>query len=207
MQNLDPDIALYLRRYDEWLSKGSTVVEPNMDIVFFMVDLDHFKLVNDQHGHAAGDSVLVQIRERLQAVFRTSDHLIRWGGEEFLVMARATDREEAAQIAERLRLAFADQKFMLPDGALLSKTCSIGFACFPFFRAQPRLLSWSQVVELADQGLYLAKHGGRNRWVGALGGECIRPDGAYERLTQATVQAIQDRELVRVDSEKFLQHS
>ena len=97
-----------------------------------MVDLDHFKDVNDRHGHAAGDAVLVQMQERLREVFRESDYLVRWGGEEFLVLARATRRDEARVVAERIRRAVADREFLLPDGERLRKTCSIGFACFPF---------------------------------------------------------------------------
>src|SRR5450830_1173361 len=91
-------------------------------------------------------------------VFRESDYLVRWGGEEFLVLARATRRDEARVVAERIRRAVADREFLLPDGERLRKTCSIGFACFPFVPDAPRLLSWSEVVELADQALYLAKH-------------------------------------------------
>ena len=143
-----------------------------------MVDLDHFKEVNDRHGHAAGDAVLVQMQERLREVFRESDYLIRWGGEEFLVLARATHRDDAKVVAERIRRAVADRDFILSDGTQLTKTCSIGFACFPFVPAEPRLLSWSEVVELADQGLYLVKRSGRNAWAAVYS----TPDTRYEEL-------------------------
>ncbi|MFL6658269.1 MAG: diguanylate cyclase, partial [Massilia sp.] len=168
LQNVEADVGMALRRYDDPVRKGVTEQDdaPGKDLVFFMVDLDHFKEVNDRHGHAAGDAVLVQMQERLREVFRESDYLIRWGGEEFLVLARATHRDDARVVAERIRKAVAQRDFVLPDGTRLTKTCSIGFACFPFVPAEPRLLSWSEVVELADQGLYLVKRSGRNAWAG-----------------------------------------
>jgi diguanylate cyclase (GGDEF)-like protein len=147
-----------------------------------MVDLDHFKEVNDRHGHAAGDTVLVQMQERLREVFRESDYLIRWGGEEFLVLARATHRDDAKLVAERIRKAVADRDFILADGTRLTKTCSIGFACFPFVQSEPRLLSWSEVVELADQGLYLVKRSGRNAWAAVYSTPDTHYDDLFPRL-------------------------
>ena len=182
MQHLDLDIALCLRRYVESMENKLNAAIDGLDIVFFMVDLDHFKEVNDKHGHSAGDQVLIQIRERLQEVFRDADYLIRWGGEEFLVVARATNRESAPMVAERVRIAFSDRAFVLDDGTKLAKTCSIGYACFPFFREHPRLLSWQQVVELADQALYKSKNDGRNTWAGVSGGDCINLDNVAKRL-------------------------
>src|SRR5262249_4984684 len=123
--------------------------------------IDHFKAVNDQLGHAAGDCVLRQMRERLEQVFRSSDYVLRWGGEEFLAVTRGSPRRDAPEIAERLRVAIAERPFILDDGQPLPKTASIGFAAFPF-----DTLTWSQVVELADQALYRAKNDGRNRWAG-----------------------------------------
>ncbi|MYM91786.1 diguanylate cyclase, partial [Rugamonas sp. FT82W] len=197
LQNVDADVAMSLRGYDTCQHRELTecdLLAPN-DLVFFMVDLDHFKEVNDRYGHAAGDSILVQMQERLREVFRESDYVIRWGGEEFLVLARATHRDEAHVVAERMRRAVADRDFLLPDGALLSKTCSIGFACFPFLTEQPRLLSWSQVVELADQGLYIAKRSGRNAWAALYSTAATRPDGVFPRLMQQLDQAVADGEV------------
>ena len=197
LQNVDADVALSLRGYDAGQHRELTecdLMAPN-DLVFFMVDLDHFKEVNDRYGHAAGDSILVQMQERLREVFRESDYVIRWGGEEFLVLARATHRDEAHAVAERMRRAVADREFVLPDGVLLAKTCSIGFASFPFLPQQPRLLSWSQVVELADQGLYVAKRSGRNAWAALYSTAATRPDGIFPRLMQQLDQAVEDGEV------------
>jgi diguanylate cyclase (GGDEF)-like protein len=200
LQHVDADVGMSLRRYDDPLRQGAgRESAPGKDLVFFMIDLDHFKEVNDRYGHAGGDAVLVQMQERLREVFRESDYLIRWGGEEFLALARATDRDEAKVVAERIRHAVADREFVLPDGTRLHN-CSIGFACFPFLPAAPRLLNWSEVVELADQGLYLAKRSGRNAWAAVYSTEATRPAGLFPRLMQHLDQALAGGEVVLVSS-------
>jgi diguanylate cyclase (GGDEF)-like protein len=197
LQNVDADVAMSLRGYEAGIHRELTEcdLQAQNDLVFFMVDLDHFKEVNDRYGHAAGDSILVQMQERLREVFRESDYVIRWGGEEFLVLARATHRDDAAGVAERMRRAVAERDFELPDGGRLSRTCSIGFACFPFLPEQPRLLSWSQVVELADQGLYVAKRSGRNAWAALYSTESTRAEGVFPRLMQQLGAAVAEGEV------------
>jgi diguanylate cyclase (GGDEF)-like protein len=135
---------------------------------FLLVDIDHFKQVNDQYGHSAGDAVLVQMAERLRQVCRDGDHVVRWGGEEFLIVARDGACQHAVGQAERVRQAVAGRPFVLPDGQLLARTCSIGFACFPLASAHPEAVEWSTVVDIADGALYEAKRTGRNAWVGVL---------------------------------------
>jgi diguanylate cyclase (GGDEF)-like protein len=202
LQHVDADVAMSLRRYDDPALVAEPMREPlpDRDLVFFMVDLDHFKEVNDQHGHAAGDSVLVQMKERLREVFRESDYLVRWGGEEFLVLARATHRDDAKVVAERIRMAVSARDFVLPDGKRLAKTCSIGFACFPFLPSHPRLLSWSQVVELADQGLYIAKHSGRNAWAALYATERTRTEELFPRLMHQLARTVAEGEVRVVTS-------
>jgi diguanylate cyclase (GGDEF)-like protein len=202
LQHVDTDVGMSLRRYDDPLRQGGSEREtvPGKDLVFFMVDLDHFKEVNDRYGHAGGDAVLVQMQERLREVFRESDYLVRWGGEEFLVLARATHRNDAKVVAERIRHAVAHREFVLPDGSLLHKTCSIGFACFPFLPSAPRMVSWSEVVELADHGLYLAKRSGRNAWVAVYSTERARPEGLLQRVMHNLDQALAEGEVTLVTS-------
>jgi len=185
LQHVESDVALSLRGYD-----GG---EPgtDSDLVFYMVDLDHFKEVNDRHGHAAGDSVLVQMKDRLREVFCESDYLVRWGGEEFLVLARATDRSGAHVVAERIRQAVSSRDFVLPDGTPLARTCSIGFACYPFTPSHPRLMSWSQVVELADVGLYISKHSGRDAWTAVHATAAAQPAELFARLVHQLGQCVE----------------
>jgi diguanylate cyclase (GGDEF)-like protein len=187
LQHVESDVALSLRGYD---GLGGAEPATDSDLVFYMVDLDHFKEVNDRHGHAAGDSVLVQMKDRLREVFRESDYLVRWGGEEFLVLARATNRSEAHVVAERIRQAVSSRGFVLPDGTRLERTCSIGFACYPFLPAQPRLMSWSQVVELADVGLYISKHSGRDAWTAVYATDAAQPGELFPRLVHQLADCV-----------------
>lgn len=137
------------------------------DILFFLIDIDHFKAVNDEHGHAAGDAVLVQLKDRLRVASREQDYLVRWGGEEFLVAVRGADRRDAPVIAERLRRSVASKPFELPSGLALTKTCSIGHCAFPIDPVNPLSATWEQAVDVADKRLYEAKRSGRNRCVGS----------------------------------------
>lgn len=164
-EHIDADIALSLRQYEDSLRRAEAP-PVDADLIFFLIDIDHFKQVNDQYGHSAGDAVLSQMRGRLLAIFRDSDFVIRWGGEEFLVVARGTRRARAAELAERARAVVADQPFLLPDGGVLPKTCSIGYACFPLAQHFPQEPGWQAVVELADAALYIVKNSGRNGWHG-----------------------------------------
>jgi len=179
MRHVDADVAVSMRRHETLLRQGATAPD-DADLLFFMVDIDHFKEVNDLHGHAAGDAVLTQMRSRLEQVFRDSDYMVRWGGEEFLLVARWIPRKHAIELAERARLAVADQPFVLGDGRELHCTCSIGFACFPIAPRFPGLMVWSETVNLADAALLLAKTRGRNAWVG------VRDTGT---LTEAQLRA------------------
>jgi diguanylate cyclase (GGDEF)-like protein len=127
------------------------------DLVVLLADLDHFKTVNDTYGHAAGDAVLAGLAALLRRTFRASDYVVRWGGEEFLIVIRFVDRADAAGLAEKLRAAVAAHSFPLADGTLLHRTCSIGYAAWPCAQ-----LTWEQVVDRADAALYAAKRGGRD---------------------------------------------
>ena len=85
MEHIEHEVALTLRRFDRHHLKAAGDVAPDHDLVFYMLDIDHFKAVNDLHGHPAGDAVLVGVAQRLRDVVRDSDFLVRWGGEEFLL--------------------------------------------------------------------------------------------------------------------------
>jgi len=133
-----------------------------------MIDIDHFKNVNDWHGHAAGDAVIVEVARRIRAAVRDSDLVVRWGGEEFLVFAPALPGDDLAQMAERVLQGIGGAPVETPEGPLRI-TASIGFASFPIGSAGggPALrLHWEQAVNWADMVLYKAKAEGRNRGVG-----------------------------------------
>jgi diguanylate cyclase (GGDEF)-like protein len=140
-------------------------------LAILMLDLDHFKQVNDTHGHAAGDAVLQQLSALLMDTLRRHDLIIRWGGEEFVLVARGADRGYALLLAERIREKVEGYTFTLPDGKPLRKTCSIGYSLYPFSTRQPHLLGWEQVLTLSDAALYRAKSAARNRALGVFSGE------------------------------------
>jgi diguanylate cyclase (GGDEF)-like protein len=133
----------------------------NASLCLLMLDIDHFKKVNDTCGHPAGDAVLVEVVERIQLRLRPSDILCRFGGEEFAVILRTTTLPQAARLAERLRQAMRKQKFVVAQQGI-SVTTSIGCAslecCAP--ERSPEAL-----IAAADRRLYAAKRTGRDRVV------------------------------------------
>ena len=165
--------------------------------LFLLIDVDHFKRINDQLGHAAGDTVLVQFAQRLQAQLHESDLLVRWGGEEFLVVARDTVRARAAELGERIRAAVEATPFVVDQGQRLALHCSIGWACLPFLPAQPAAAAWPEVVKFADLALLAAKRVGRNTSIGLLAGEAAGAEGLPERV-QADPQAAAQRGEIRL---------
>lgn len=130
-------------------------------MALMMLDLDHFKAVNDNHGHDAGDAVLHGFAARIGDQMRETDLFGRLGGEEFaLLMPEENQLQSMADVAERLRASIAGQPFELPDGRQLTVTVSIGCAF-----SGPGMRDFEQLLKQADQALYAAKHGGRNRVV------------------------------------------
>lgn len=125
-----------------------------------MIDVDHFKEINDQWGHAVGDDVLVGIAQVLAQSLRDKDVLARIGGEEFMVLLNHDDAAIIGTIAERLRRAVETWTYSLPSGATIHCTVSVGYSTSPSGKA-----NWKELVTSADHALYAAKHGGRNRVV------------------------------------------
>lgn len=139
------------------------------DLVFYLIDADNFKEVNDLFGHDVGDTVLVEMARRLSSSIRHSDVLVRWGGEEFLIVSRYTDRNEAELLARRVLSAVADTPFHLGGSEkTIHRTCSLGWAAFPWFTDNPRAVTYEEVLTLSDRGLNRAKQSGRNCAVGMM---------------------------------------
>ena len=174
-EQITKDVDLVLRHYRD----GTETMKPggNNDLLFLMVDLDHFKPVNDSCGHEAGDDLLLQIRDVLLDACRYSDDVIRWGGDEFLVVARETNRNYAATLAERIRAGLSQRVFSLGNGQVARITASIGYASYPFIKDRPDLLTWEEVLGVADAAMYEAKER-RNAWIGIDGLEW--PDSGDE---------------------------
>ncbi|HVX93713.1 MAG TPA: GGDEF domain-containing protein [Polyangia bacterium] len=127
-------------------------------LTLVLFDIDHFKKVNDTYGHQAGDYVLSEISALLTGALRAEDVFARYGGEEFAVICRGSDVAQGAIVAERMRKAVEQNKFVF-EGTHIPITISVGVAGLP----DAAVKDAAELVSLADQSLYKSKHGGRNR--------------------------------------------
>lgn len=160
---IDQLTRIYNRRYlDEQL--GARLGEAQRYTTPFsigLLDIDHFKVVNDSHGHQVGDIVLAETAALVRRQMRKEDLVARYGGEEFAVMLPHTDRLGAAILAERVREAVAEHAYECGDGLSVSITVSLGVASFPLDEVKDA----AELLRLADTRLYQAKSGGRNQTV------------------------------------------
>jgi diguanylate cyclase (GGDEF)-like protein len=184
------------RRYLQHCMPGyvSDALRRKGDLLFFLLDLDWFKQVNDRYGHLAGDEVLVSLCQLLVRVMRESDTIVRWGGEEFLLIARNASRAEAAVIAERMRVAVEEHEFRAGE-ATVRLTASIGFAAFPFLTSERTRFSWEEVVDVADVCMYAAKRAGRDCWVGVSARDCRNPESLVARMRHDIAEVVAGGEL------------
>ncbi|QYF91825.1 GGDEF domain-containing protein [Massilia sp. PAMC28688] len=184
----DPLTALYNRRHFQEFMRTHNQVEKRgagtsgEEIVgaLFLLDVDHFKHVNDTYGHAAGDAVLRMIADNLREILRETDMIVRWGGEEFLAFLPAIPRSGVDEIARRL-LTGISSTVIEYQNIKISVDVSIGFAPFPLVPGTTAL-SWERAVNLVDMALYLAKAHGRNRAYGVRG---------FSNFEQTSMEAIE----------------
>jgi len=151
------DIAFY----------GRDLGPPGADgqvMVFALIDIDHFKAINDTYGHKVGDHVLQQFAQVLGRLVRSGDYIVRWGGEEFLLLFRPMPGRHLAMIGARIRETVATHPFHVGASEPLQMTCSTGFAEYPLFIDGRMPLGWESTVELADLALYYVKAHGRDGW-------------------------------------------
>ena len=156
----DPLTGLFNRRYlEETLPRElDRCAREGRPLALALLDLDHFKRVNDQHGHEAGDAVLRRFGEELQKAMRRSDIACRLGGEEFVLVLPGAESEAALRRVEALRARFAERIVVAAGRYALSVTLSAGLACFPGDGATGEAL-----LRAADEAMYRAKQAGRNR--------------------------------------------
>ncbi len=169
----DPLTGLHNRRYLtqqipidlSFYQRDPDYREGREALVIALLDVDHFKVINDTWGHAAGDRVLEQLGRLLGELKRSGDYVARWGGEEFLLVLRPLPRGSVALIGERLRSHIAAHRFDLGNGEEHRLTVSVGLVECPLFPDRPDLLGWEQLVPLADRAMYAVKNSGRNGWM------------------------------------------
>ncbi len=184
----DPLTALYNRRhFQEFMrthmqveKRGSGTSGEEIVGALFLLDVDHFKHVNDSYGHAAGDAVLKMIADNLRVILRETDMIVRWGGEEFLAFLPAIPRSGVEEIARRLLTGISAHTIDYQDSKI-SVNVSIGFAPFPLVPGNTPL-PWERAVNLVDMALYLAKAHGRNRAYGVRG---------FANFDQTSVESIE----------------
>lgn len=150
------------RRFRELLTLRGDV---GLRGALLLVDVDHFKPINDTLGHAIGDQALVEVGRRLVAAVRGEDMVCRWGGEEFLIHASDLSGADLDALAERLLRRVGDEPLRLSDGRPLHITVSVGYAQFPLPPNRVNL-RWEAALNLVDMALYTAKALGRDRAVG-----------------------------------------
>lgn len=158
----DPLTGLFNRRYmDEAFIQNLTRAKRNSEaLAVFMIDLDHFKLFNDTHGHAAGDLLLKEFARLMRTILRESDIVCRFGGEEFCVILPSIEEPITQQRAEDLLKAVQTITPSIKGQQAGHVTISIGVAIYPDHGISP-----NELIEAADKALYEAKKGGRNRSV------------------------------------------
>ncbi len=130
-----------------------------------IMDIDHFKQINDSHGHAVGDLVLVEVAKRLRATVRDSDMVMRWGGEEFLVYSPRANAAQLQRLAERLLHAIGGTPVASGEQSV-PVTVSAGFVTLPFSGLPEGHCNWEKAMQIADMALYVGKLKGRNRAYG-----------------------------------------
>jgi diguanylate cyclase (GGDEF)-like protein len=169
---LDSLTGLYNRRafYESAQAELNRASRDRTPVSLILLDIDHFKAINDNHGHPAGDQALRQLAEIIKRENRAYDQVARWGGEEFLILLPNTKLPEAGAVAERLRTSIASSIITLPGDVSLRVTISLGVSC----AANPISSDGSTLEKLlqeADKALYRAKTSGRNR-------TCVFEDGS-----------------------------
>lgn len=177
---LTAEAGQVMRNYER--ARGTDIRKlDHRDLVFIMVDVDFFKQVNDLHGHPAGDRLLQLVAQRLSTVVRKSDVLVRWGGEEFLIMSRSTDPSGTPAFCSRVLEVIASDAFDLGHGIVVHKTCSVGWAAFPWCRGAYEAICAEESIALADTALYRAKARGRNQGIGIVpSDEAVRRPDAID---------------------------
>lgn len=199
-QFITTEISMVERRLNEQVVSGESAEQRDSSklLFFMMIDLDGFKLINDTYGHHAGDDVLVEVKEALLECCRRSDVIVRWGGDEFMIIGHASSFAGVKILAERIREGIAERRYDVGGGNVGRLSASIGISPFPFAVSDTKLIGWELVAGIADQAAYLAKQNGRNAWVSIRGSDRMG-DGDVARAAQGVAPLVEEGLLV-VDS-------
>ena len=170
-----------MSQHEHALLGKSSARNPQAKVSFILLDVDFFKKVNDVYGHGAGDAVLVEVSKRLQTVIREQDALVRWGGEEFVLVLPGTPADGLSVVVDRVLAAIGNAPIEA-DGQTIPVTVSAGCVAWPAFPGQ----HWEDALHIADLAMYLSKSRGRNRGTVLLN---IVPGADSDRLRRDLGQA------------------
>ena len=200
LSNIDALTKLNNRRYldqhiDQEIAKVNGLVDlgSNARLGILIFDIDHFKSINDTYGHDSGDEILFEISQRVKGVTRESDLLVRWGGEEFVYIARLDEMTQAMDIADRILAVIGATPFSLTAHRKeIPVSCTMGLVEYPFL-VDGRPATWERLLRLADMALYHGKENGRNcsvflERVGTLSSESLEA-----LLSQPLEQSLESR--------------
>jgi diguanylate cyclase (GGDEF)-like protein len=162
---------------------------------FILLDVDFFKHINDRYGHAAGDVVLIEIGKRLNALTRNEDMVLRWGGEEFLIVLRRIDQAALTQFTQRVLDVIGKHPIEF-QGQRIAITISAGFITLPFADLTEEQFNWEKALQLADMALYLGKVHGRNRGYGVV--QLHRPYAEIQHQLETDLSKAIDDGMVEV---------
>lgn len=186
------DIAFY--------GRDLTHVADGRVLVFALIDIDHFKVINDTYGHAVGDNVLRQVAQVLGRLVRSGDYIVRWGGEEFLLLFRPMPGRHLGILGERIRNAVASHPFHVETSEPLRLTCSTGFAEYPLFIDGGVPLDWEAMMELADLAMYYVKTHGRDGWAAFRPSEHTDSSSVLRDLQDDSERMIREGRITMVGS-------
>ena len=155
-------LDLYLKR-----ALPEYEAQANHQMLVMLIDLDNLKPLNDSLGHAAGDALISHMADVFRGTLLSDFHLVRWGGDEFMIVGTISDRQQSVDFAASLQQKVRETQFTWL-GKDVKCQCSMGFAHYPFDEASPNALSWDQVSMLADKALYSAKQKSGVSWTGVL---------------------------------------
>jgi len=185
----DPLTGLFNRRaFEDYLkSQGQSHAADKKALpsVLVLLDIDHFKHINDTYGHAIGDLVLVELGKRLHTILREKDMLMRWGGEEFLIYLHGLPLERISHVIERTLTVVGGTPVEHNDNPI-TVTISIGYILIPLPGIEETELDWEKALQLSDVALYMAKSGGRNQAIGI-----VRADGSKEQIAALVASDLQ----------------
>lgn len=166
MEVILPDVIKYIEVFNKkrkTLKKKDRRTKLNISYAIVLLDIDHFKIINDTYGHISGDMVIAQLSQLFIANTRKMDYIVRMGGEEFLIVLKEFDSSTIAAKVNEIREVVEHNLFRVSNGKVIQCTCSIGCVTYPLNFDYPKAIDFMQAISLADKALYHAKDNGRNQ--------------------------------------------